>query len=374
MSARRFGLAGAIEPPTHVWLTRLANVASRAVDWLWPSRVPLGKVTLLVGDPGRGKSLLALDMAARVTRGAAWPDAASGAAPLGGVVLLSGEDDAADTIRPRLEAMGGDAERVTLLRAIRKGDSADDLLFSLARDLEALEAAVQRCGGVRLVVLDPVSAYLTGTDAHSNEGLRAVLAPLRTLAERSGVAVVAISHFTKRAGAAVIYRAMGSMAFVAAARAVWAVGPDRGAAGRLLFLPVKCNLAGGVTGMAYRVVPSPQDARVPVVAWEPEPVELTAAEALEEAGVALGRREQAAAWLEELLADGPLPSLEVERRAREAGLARRTLMRAKGDAGAVAFRQSRQGAWLWGLAAARPDAAGSVSQDAKPLAPAGLAL
>ena len=92
-----------------VWVRDLSQVAPRAVGWLWPNRVPLGKVTLLAGDPGRGKSLLALDMAARVSRGASWPESGSGCAPLGRTILLSAEDDEADTIRPRFDALGGDA-------------------------------------------------------------------------------------------------------------------------------------------------------------------------------------------------------------------------------------------------------------------------
>ncbi len=104
----------------------LRTVGREPMRWLWPGRVPLGKMTLLVGDPGLGKSLVALDMAARVTRGAAWPDEAGArettettseviSRPAGSVVLLSAEDDAADTILPRLEAAGGDADRVIVL-------------------------------------------------------------------------------------------------------------------------------------------------------------------------------------------------------------------------------------------------------------------
>ncbi|HUT33009.1 MAG TPA: AAA family ATPase, partial [Planctomycetota bacterium] len=279
-------------------------MARKRVNWLWPGRVPMGKVTLLVGDPGQGKSLLALDVAARVTTGAAWPDQAEPGAsgegqgaggdgqsagggaldprasaldtpnPVGSVVLMSAEDDVADTIRPRLEVAGGDIQRVTMLRAIGRPEmGAGELMFSLARDVKVLESVIRQLPDVRLVVLDPVSAYLVGADANSNAAIRAVLAPLKSVAEKTGVAVLAISHLTKKADAALLYRTMGSLAFVAAARAVWAVGPDRAPAaapelaGRRLFLPVKCNLAGGVTGLAYRVVPSADDPEVPILAW-----------------------------------------------------------------------------------------------------------
>ena len=351
MSARRSGFAGEFELPTRVWLTRMSDVAPRAIRWLWPGRVPLGKVTLLVGDPGRGKSLLALDMAARVTRGATWPDPASGPAPLGSVVMLNAEDDAADTIRPRFEAAGGDVDRAVILRAIGRPEEEGDLLFSLARDVEVLEGVIRQCKEVRLVVLDPVSAYMAGA-AHSNEGLRQVLAPLRGVADRNGVAVVAISHLTKKSETALLYRAMGSMAYVAAARAVWAVGPDRGstgspqAQGRMLFLPVKCNLAGGVTGLAYRIVPSPQDAAVPVLAWEPEPVALTAEEGLGISAARPSRCETAAKWLEGLLRRGPLPAQDVERMGLAAGFSMPTLRRARRVVDVVAFHDGATAPWM----------------------------
>lgn len=329
-----------------VWVDDLSRVAPRGMAWLWPSRVPLGKVTLLVGDPGRGKSLLALDMAARVSRGAPWPDAESGSAPLGSTILLSAEDDTADTIRPRLDALGGDPSRVCVVRAVTWEDRDGADVFSLSRDTVGLEGLIRKWRDVRLIILDPVSAYLGGAESYNNADIRRVLAPLQELAERTGVAVLAISHLTKRAAASVMYRAMGSLAFVSAARAVWAAVPDRAAPGRMLLLPVKCNLAGSIKGMAYRIVPHPANPALPTVAWEPEPVAMTAQEAME----ALPKptpREDAAEWLKQLLSVKPLPSSEVERRAREAGFAPRTLQRAKAALGIISDREGT--GWLWRL-------------------------
>jgi putative DNA primase/helicase len=308
-------------------------------------------VTLLVGDPGRGKSLLALDMAARVTTGAPWPDQEpqDGDQYPADVVLLTAEDDTADTVRPRLEAAGGDPARVVVVRALRRPGAEGDQMFSLAHDIKVLEACIGQCDDARLVVMDPVSAYLEGADAHSNEGLRTVLAPLRSLAERTGVAALAINHLTKKSDTAVMYRAMGSMAFVAAARAVWAVGPDRQTAGRLLFLPVKCNLAGGLTGLAYRIVPSAQSPDVPVLAWEPGAIALSAEEALDARINALTRREQAGMWLESVLANGPVPAAELEKQALATGLSLMTLRRAKRELKVETFRIGFAAGCLWSL-------------------------
>ncbi len=330
---------------------RLADVASEALSWLWPGRVPLGKVALLVGDPGLGKSLLALDIAARVSRGLPWPEAGVGNAPQGSVLLLSAEDDAADTIRPRLEALGGDPANVRVLQAARQGACAEeDVPFSLARDLMVLQYVLSTRRDVRLIIFDPVSAYLDGLDVRSNAALRPVLARLQALAAASGAAVLAINHFTKRANASLLYRSSGSVGFAAAARAVWATLPDPQAPGRLLLLPLKTNLASGATGLAYRIVPCPAAPAQPILAWEPEPVAMAAAEAVGCPTAAVSAsRVQAALWLLKLLAGGPVPSQEAERRATEAGFSRRTLARARRDVGVVFDHPNPHEPWTWRL-------------------------
>ncbi len=355
----------------------LRTVGRESLRWLWPGRVPLGKMTLLVGDPGLGKSLLALDMAARVTRGLPWPDEAVSSSefrvsrseggagepqletrnaergtprPAGSVVLLSGEDDAADTILPRLEAAGGDADRVIVLHSMRQRANCKDVAFSLGRDMPLLAAEVAQRADVRLVILDPVSACLGLLDGCRNAPVRAMLAPVLATVAQMGVALVAVTHLTKRSYAAVIHRAMGSVAFGAAARAVWAVGPDPREAGRMLFLPVKCNLAGRLTGLAYRIVPSPDCPAVPVLAWEPEEVAMTAEEAFEAAAsrrpTRLGR---AIGWLAALLAAGPMLAQEVERRAHDAGFSSETLRRARRELGVPAHRTGFGSPCTWRL-------------------------
>ena len=230
-------------------------------------------------------------------------------------------------------------------------DGAD--VFSLSRDTVGLEGLIRKWRDVRLIILDPVSAYLGGAESYNNADIRRVLAPLQELAERTGVAVLAISHLTKRAAASVMYRAMGSLAFVSAARAVWAAVPDRAAAGRMLLLPVKCNLAGSIKGMAYRILPHPANPALPTVAWEPEPVAMTAQEAMEIMPNPTPR-ERAAEWLKQALAAGALPSSEVERQAREAGFTLRTLRRAKTGLDILSYREGT--GWMWRL----PDTPGGA--------------
>jgi len=183
-------------------LTCLADVEPAEIKWLWPRRVPLGRITLLVGMPGEGKSFLTIYMAARVSTGSPWPDGA--ACPNGSVILVSAEDDPADTIRPRLDAHYADVRRVHLLAMVRQiGDNGEsgEAMFTLA-DLPALEAALKRHPDCKLVVVDPIGSFLgRQTDAHRDNEVRGVLAPVAQLAAKYGVAVLVVAHRRKASGA-----------------------------------------------------------------------------------------------------------------------------------------------------------------------------
>lgn len=352
-------------------LVRVADVQPERVRWLWPHRIALGKLALIAGDPGLGKSLITLDAAARVSRGTPWPDAQHTPNPAGGVVLLSAEDDVADTIRPRLDAAGADVTRIVVLEAVKHRDPETgaelSAPFCLASDLPSLELAVERVRDCRVVVIDPITAYLGRIDSHKNADLRAALAPLSELAGRHHVAVVAVTHLRKSEGPAV-YRAMGSLAFTAAARAVWAVTKDRDDPRRRLVLPIKNNLAGDVLGLAYTIERS-GDAGAPVIAWAAEPVYMLVDDALAfDRGDADGRtdREQAADWLRDALADGPMRSTDVIAQAKENGIAEKTLRRAFRDMGGKPHKASFDGGWYWRLPGDDREVGPEDSQDAQP--------
>lgn len=342
-------------------IVRLSDVKPEPVAWLWLGRIALGKLTLIAGDPGLGKSFLTLDMAARVSRGWAWPDAPGVATTPGGVVLLSAEDGVADTIRPRLDAAGADVARIVALEAIRSvGDNGreSDRTFDLSRDLPALESAIRSVDGCRLVVIDPVTAYLGGVDSHKNAEIRGLLAPLGAIAERHRVAVVAVTHLNKSGGGPAIYRAMGSLAFAAAARAAWAVSKDKDDPRRRLLLPIKNNIAPDTGGLAYRIDPLGVDG-CPVVAWEPDPVSVSADDALagdRDEGGGRTERDDAAEWLADLLAHGPRPARDVERDARDAGYSIATVRRAKAAIGVESRKPAFGGPWEWTLPAPAQDA------------------
>ena len=327
----------------------VADVKREPLEWLWDGRFPLRKVSMLSGDPGLGKSLVTLAIAAAVSRGAAWPIPGEGNAPLGDVVLISAEDDVADTIRPRLEAAGADLTRIHVLDGVEDMDANGEPHRRpwCLHDLDALGDRVARLPGCRLVVIDPLSAFLAGADSHKNADVRELLAPLSDLAAQHRVALLAISHLNKSAGPA-LYRTMGSLAFVAAARAAYAVAKDKEDPERRLVIPIKANLAPDTTGLAYHV--RVRDGQ-PVVEWEPEPVHVTADDALALAERADDRaeRDTTADWLRKLLARGQMAAKDVYREGDEAGFSRDQLKHAKGRIGAESTKTGMDGGWVWHL-------------------------
>lgn len=329
-------------------LVGLEKVTPEEIAWLWPSHFARGKVNFLVGDPGVGKSCLSLDVAARISTGRGWPD--GGAAEVGNTVLLTAEDGLADTVVPRLLGMGADSSRITALTSIKF--ASVERPFSLAVDLPPLEAAITRLNAV-MVIIDPLSAYLGPTDSFKDDSVRKLLAPLATLAEKTGVAILGILHLNKKSGLTPLYRLGGSIAFTAAARSVFLVGKDPDNEERRILAPLKINIAAPPPPLAFSI-----DGRK--VTWEDGPVTgLNVGDLLAggpDESEERSARKEAADFLRKALADGERDADEVVREARTAGISDITLRRAKGKAGVKASRQSvlggRRGAgkWLWRLA------------------------
>lgn len=331
----------------HAILQRLAGVTREVLEWLWPGRIPLGKLTLLAGDPGLGKSFVTLDIAARVSRGDAWPDMPLFPQPPGGVLLFNAEDDLADTIAPRLDKAGADDTKIIAVEGVSMLNQRRH--FSLEVDLPRLDEVLVENPGMRLVVIDPIAAYCGKVDSHKNSEVRGLLAPLAELASRHRVAVVTVTHLSKSGGTKAVYRAMGSLAFAAAARAVWAVTKDPTNPERRLLLPAKLNLARDPDGLAYRI----DDGKV---VWEYEPVAMHADDAFA-AEAAKDKpqtnrgseRREATDWLIEHLNHGPHAASEVIEMGQQYGFSERTLRRAYQAVGAKPRKQSFDGPWLWAL-------------------------
>ena len=345
-------------------LVRLRDAKRTSVHWLWEGRIPLGKITVLAGDPGLGKSFITLDIAARVSTGSPWPDALDAPQRARCVVLLSAEDDIGDTILPRLEAARADLSRIAALRGIRGGPGDSAAPFRLDRDLPQLEQALGRLGDVGLVIIDPITAYVGGVDMNSNPEVRALLAPLADLAMRRHVAVLLVTHLNKGANTKGIYRISGSLALPAAARAAMLVVRDAEDGSRRLLLPTKLNVGRAAQGLAYRI--GDDAGGDAVVQWEDQPVVMTADEAVraEEApGESGGAVEEAAAFLRELLKDGPVAARRAVEEAGQLGIVERTLQRARARLGVVSRRIGQE--WVLSM--------GEGRQDRQPPPVAGLA-
>ncbi|MGC2736498.1 MAG: AAA family ATPase, partial [Candidatus Acidiferrales bacterium] len=339
-----------------------SDIKPQPLRWLWPSRIPLGKLTLLVGDPGLGKSLLTIDIAARVSRGVSFPDSAICEA--GAVIMASAEDDPADTVRPRLDAADADVSRIHTLegvRVTRSDGSACERPFQLELGIEALEGALSQMPGVRLIVIDPISAYLGNSDSNSNAEIRGLLAPLAALAARHHVAFLCVTHLRKSPGTAV-HRAIASIAFTAAARASWAVAADPSDPARRLMLAVKQNLGPDVGGLAFRIT---AENGLPRLNWEKGAVTLSANDVL---GSAEGRESQdahheAESWLQSILAKGPVPVPEIEAAVKSVGLSWATVRRAKESLAVVAEKSGYHGGWQWRLEPAHVEGAQTPDTD-----------
>ncbi|MBY5889091.1 AAA family ATPase [Rhizobium leguminosarum] len=332
----------------------LADVPMEPIEWLWPGRFAVGKISMLAGHPGLGKSQLTMYMAAQVSRGRPWPFG-EGKAPLGRVLVLSAEDDVADTLRPRFEVAGGNSSMVEVLDGVRtdKGERG----LNLADDVRLLDRVLSYRDDYRLVIIDPISAYLGKTDTHTASEVRNVLAPIQKLAEQHRVAVVCVSHLVKAAGTAAINAVNGSGAFVAAARIACIVTKEmrdeedeqgrtvKVETGRRIISIAKNNLGpdGSDRSLAYSV-----DSRnlgdgleAPLIVWD-EPVNMSADEAVgfREPGLPSKANDKAMRFLRRMLRDGPALSVDVEKAAEAEGISLSTLKRAKKELGAVSEKQA----------------------------------
>mgnify|MGYP001434875179 CR=1 FL=1 len=312
----------------------LVDIEAEEVSWLWHPYIPIGKLTLLEGDPGVGKSWITLGIATSLSLGVALP----GAEPIGPAktLLYTVEDGLADTIRPRLDAMGADVTKVHA--------EPEPLIFDLD-GLERIEADIKRLGP-SLVIVDPIMAFMGAkVDINKANETRAVLAQLAGIAEKYGTSILAVRHLRKSESAKAMYRGAGSIDFTAAARSVLLVGRDPGNQDSCAVAHIKSNLAAMGPSLGYEI-------RESYFAWTGES-DLTA-EQLLAGDVGIEERSaigEADSFLRELLADGPVEAKIVFREAKDAGISDRTLKRAKKTLDARTNREGfgPKGKWFWRL-------------------------
>jgi hypothetical protein len=356
-------------PKPGVILICAADVEAEPIEWLWPDRFALGKIGMIAGEGAGGKSQITIDMAARITTGREWPND-EGIAPTGNVIFLSAEDDLKDTLVPRLMAAGADLERVFFVDAVKDTPArgSQRRLFNVTKDVGRLCEAIDRMGNVRLVVIDPITAYLGSgkeVDSHKAADVRDALNPLKDYAEKLNFTAIIINHLNKGVSTSATSRVLGSGAFVHVARMVYLVAPDTEKA-RSLFLPMKTNIGKrGTAGLAYRpetkFISTDKHANIETscIEWDADEIKKSADEALAAAAGRDGDKEsdrsalgEAMNFLRDLLSEGPMAATEIKARAKEAGIAWRTIRRAKdrlevgaehrGDGGT-----GGRGEWVW---------------------------
>jgi hypothetical protein len=311
-------------------------VASRAVVWLWPGRLAQGKLAIFDGDPGLGKSLVTLDLCARITTGRPFPDDSPGGDP-GSVLIFHGEDAVEDVVSPRLDSFGADRARV--FHAYRVGEFGPAPLF-FPKHLPYLEQALERARP-RLVVIDPIMAFLDATVATANDAsVRRVLTPLAQLAEKYDCVIILVRHLNKNAGKRGIYRGAASIAFLAACRSAWIFARHPGKTGQVVLAQLKNNLAPPQPSLTYEVLTRPDAA--PELRWCGT-CDLSAADLVKWADRAYPARLRACELLTAFLKDGPQPSHLIWAAAQKQKLSSATLNRAKRQLGIRTHRTVEAG-------------------------------
>jgi putative DNA primase/helicase len=346
-----------------VSLVRAVDIEERPIHWLWPGWLAKGKLIILAGAAGTGKTTLALGLAATVTTGGRWPDGLL-CAGSGNVLVWSSEDDPADTLKPRLMACGADVRNVYFVQGVTDSITGELLPFDPARDIPTLTAAVSAIGGASLLLIDPIVSAVAG-DMHRANDVRRGLQAVVDFAVGQDCAVVGITHFSKgSAGSSPQERVIGSQAFGALARTVIVAAKEEDSEARVL-ARAKSNISVDDGGVRYHIEPCTLESGIETtrVVWG-DRIEGTARDILgaieapqtEESS----EQEDAAEFLRGLLADGPVPSKQVKADADGAGFAWATIRRAQKSIGAEAYRAGdgigAKGAWFWRLARRRQDA------------------
>jgi putative DNA primase/helicase len=336
----------------------------RGKVWVWPGHLLRGALELLAGIPGVGKSQVHCHFAACVTTTRAWPDGTPSGPPAN-VIMVTAEDCLDDEVIPRLLAAGADLKRVHFIRLIRM-DAKTKRQFLLGEDLDVLAKKVEEIGDVALLMIDPITAFMGGKmDSHKATEVRSQLGPLKDFAERTGVAISAITHPAKNASQKARDHFIGSQSFIAAARLGHVCveeteEEDEGKTGRILFAHAKHNPVKMMPTLAYRVAgiivgqdpETGEPIEAPYVVWEGV-VDITADAAVAKAAgktkSEAGQKKKAAvqAFLEDMLKDGPVPQSKIAEEADLRGFTEKQIRIAKDE---LLIVSKKDGAvWVWEL-------------------------
>ncbi len=317
-------------------MIKMSEIQSQEVSWLWYPFIPYGKLTIIQGYPGDGKTTLVLNIAAWLSKGEGLDSEMKLSEPVN-VIYQSAEDGLADTVKPRLELAGADCERILVI---------DEKEKSLSMVDERLEKAIVQTKA-RMLILDPIQAYLGGgMDMNRANEARDMTKKLGALAEKYQCAIVLIGHMNKAAGNKAAYRGMGSIDFFAVARSVLLVGRVEGEENIRAVVQIKNNLAAFGHPKAFALS---EDG----FGWLGD-YEITADEVLGGIAPKVNKMELAKRMLRELaLASNAVLSNEIFDMADEQGISKRTLENAKKELGIRAKKINSS--WYWELDKVKPE-------------------
>lgn len=315
---------------TELNIINMADVEAVAVKWLWKPYIPLGKITIIQGDPGEGKTTLALSIAAALAQGEKLPNEVEIKAPMN-VIYQTAEDGLADTIKPRLEAVNADCTRVLVI---------DESKEELSMTDERIEKAIQQTGA-KLIILDPIQAYIgANVDIHRANEIRPVMSKLGRIAEEYGCAVVLIGHMNKAVGQKSSYRGLGSIEITAVARSVLIVGKMRDSPSKRIMTQAKSSLAPVGKSLLFEINENS------ALEWKGE-VDITAEQFLENGGAELSKLEIATEFLLETLKNGKVSQKEIAAAASDYDFSARTLNEAKKKLKVLSIKDDNK--WYWKL-------------------------
>jgi len=302
------------------------DVQSKEIKWLWYPYIPYGKITIVQGDPGEGKTTLVLNIISLLSKGEPLPFTDKSFKAV--CIYQNAEDDNSDTIKPRLEVHKANCDNVCFI------EKEDGLLFM---DDDSIEKAIVK-SNAKLLVLDPIQAYIgDNIDMNRANVIRPRMTKLKETAEKTGCAIVLIGHMNKNSGGKANYRNLGSIDISAAARSVLLVAKQNKESEIKVLAQLKNNLAPLGKSLSFRV----KDGEVE---WLSE-CELTADELLSGAGA--NKISLAEDFLSVKLEHGMLLANDILAEANELGIGKRTLRKAKAELGVQSVK--KDGCWFWSL-------------------------
>ena len=307
-----------------------SSIAETAIDWLWYPYIPFGKITLVQGDPGCGKSTLMMNIISAVSNGSFAPDGRRLKKPMHAIYQCS-EDGAGDTIKPRLTAAGADCTKVAFL---------DEEMDWLTLDDERIRRAIADFNA-KLLVIDPVQAYLGDADISNASGMRKKLRQLAIWAGMYDCAIVLIGHLNKKQSSKDLYRSLGSIDLIAAARSVLQIEEVSDEPGIKAVRHVKCSLAPKGRDLFFTI---DHDRCIQWIERD-QSDEMPTSEELGVSIVKMSKQAQAAEVLKVLLKDEPMKSSEVQALFKRENISEKTLLLTKKNLGIRSVK--RDGVWYW---------------------------